>query len=59
MEVEAPEGYALAPTSHSVYVDTTDGDKQYTVTAENHKLPDMKIIKRDEWQAHCRHSIFH
>ena len=47
VEVEAPEGYALAPTSHSVYVDTTDGDKQYTVTAENHKLPDMKIIKRD------------
>ena len=45
-EVEAPEGYALTPTSHSVYVDTTDGDKQYTVTAENYALPDMKIIKR-------------
>ena len=28
-------------------VDTTDGDKQYTVTAENYALPDMKIIKRD------------
>ena len=47
VEVETPEGYALTPTSHSVYVDTTDGDKQYTVTAENHKLPDMKITKRD------------
>ena len=47
MEVEAPEGYALDPTPHSVYVDTTDGDKQYTVTAENHALPDMKITKRD------------
>ena len=47
VEVEAPEGYALTPTSHSVYVDTTDGDKQYTVTAENHALPDMKITKRD------------
>ena len=47
VEVEAPEGYALTPTSHSVYVDTTDGDKQYNVTAENHKLPDMKITKRD------------
>ena len=47
VEVEAPEGYALAPTSHSVYVDTTDGDKQYTVTSENHALPDMKITKRD------------
>jgi len=47
VEVEAPEGYALDPTPHSVYVDTTDGDKQYTVTAENHALPDMKITKRD------------
>ena len=47
VEVEAPEGYALTPTSHSVYVDTTDADKQYTVTAENYALPDMKIIKRD------------
>ena len=46
VEVEAPEGYALDPTPHSVYVDTTDGDKQYTVTAENHALPDMKITKR-------------
>ena len=47
VEVEASEGYALDPTPHSVYVDTTDGDKQYTVTAENHALPDMKITKRD------------
>ena len=31
----------------SVYVDTTDGDKQYTVTATNYKLPDMKIYKTD------------
>ena len=45
--MEAPEGYALDPTPHSVYVDVTDGDKQYTVTAENHALPDMKITKRD------------
>ena len=47
VEVEAPEGYALDPTPHSVYVDTTDSDKQYTVTATNYELPDMKIIKRD------------
>ena len=47
VEVEAPEGYALDPTPHSVYVDTTDGDKQYTVSAENYELPNMKIIKRD------------
>ncbi|MGO5023616.1 SpaA isopeptide-forming pilin-related protein [Lawsonibacter sp. LCP25S3_G6] len=47
VETEAPAGYCTDPTPHSVYVDTTDGDKQYTVTAENHKLPDMKITKRD------------
>ena len=47
VEAEAPEGYCADSTPISVYVDTTDGDKQYTVTAENHKLPDMKITKRD------------
>ena len=47
VETEAPVGYCADSTPISVYVDTTDGDKQYTVTAENHKLPDMKITKRD------------
>ena len=47
VEVEAPAGYCADSAPISVYVDTTDGDKQYTVTAENHKLPDMKITKRD------------
>ena len=47
VETEAPEGYCADSTPISVYVDTTDGDKQYTVTAENHKLLDMKITKRD------------
>ena len=47
VETEAPAGYCTDPTPISVYVDTTDGDKQYTVTAENYELPDMKIIKRD------------
>ncbi|MCI6015224.1 MAG: hypothetical protein MRZ31_00820 [Dysosmobacter sp.] len=47
VETEAPESYCADSTPISVYVDTTDGDKQYTVTAENHKLPDMKITKRD------------
>ena len=47
VETEAPAGYCADPTPISVYVDTTDGNKQYTVTAENHKLPDMKITKRD------------
>ena len=47
VETEAPEGYCVDSTPISVYVDTTDGGKQYTVTAENHALPDMKITKRD------------
>ena len=47
VETEAPSGYCTDPTPISVYVDTTDGDKQYTVTAENYELPNMKIIKRD------------
>ena len=47
VEVEAPEGYALDPTPHSVYVDTTDGDKQYTVSASNSPLPSLKITKAD------------
>ena len=47
VETEAPAGYCADSAPISVYVDTTDGDKQYTVTAENYALPDMKIIKRD------------
>ena len=47
VETQAPEGFCAVSTPISVYVDTTSGDKQYTVTAENYALPDMKIIKRD------------
>ena len=47
VEVEAPEGYALDPTPHSVYVDVTDGDKQYTVSASNSPLSSLKITKAD------------
>ena len=47
VEPQAPEGCCAVSTPISVYVDTADGDKQYTVTAENYALPDMKIIKRD------------
>ena len=47
VETEAPAGYCADSAPISVYVDTTDADKQYTVTAENYALPDMKIIKRD------------
>ena len=45
VEQEAPEGYALDPTPHSVYVSVTDGDRQYTVTAEDEELPGLKVIK--------------
>ena len=47
VETEAPAGYCADPTPISVYVDTTDGDKQYTVTATNYELPGMKITKTD------------
>ena len=42
---EAPVGYALDPTPHSVYVSVTDGDKQYTVTVGDEELPGIKVIK--------------
>ena len=45
VEQEAPSGYALDPTPHSAYVSVTDGDKQYTVTAEDEELPGIKVIK--------------
>ena len=45
VEQEAPAGYALDPTPHSVYVSVTDGDRQYTVTAEDEELPGLKVIK--------------
>ena len=45
VEQAAPAGYALDPTPHSVYVSVTDGEKQYTVTAEDAELPGLKVIK--------------
>ena len=45
VEQEAPAGYALDPTPHSVYVSVTDGDKQYTVTVGDEELPGLKVIK--------------
>ena len=45
VEQEAPAGYALDPTPHSVYVSVTDGDKQYTVTVGDEELPGIKVIK--------------
>ena len=47
VETSAPDGYCVDPTPKSVYVDVTEGDREYTVAAINYEKPDMKIIKRD------------
>ena len=47
VETSAPDGYCVDPTPKSVYVDVSEGDREYTVAAVNYELPDMKIIKRD------------
>ena len=47
VETSAPDGYCVDPTPKSVYVDVTEGDREYTVAAVNYQKPDMKIIKTD------------
>ena len=47
VETSAPDGYCVDPTPKSVYVDVTEGDREYTVAAVNYEKPDIKIIKRD------------
>ena len=47
VETSAPDGYCVDPTPKSVYVDVTEGDREYTVAAINYEKPDMKIIKTD------------
>ena len=47
VETAAPDGFCVDPTPKSVYVDVTEGDREYTVAAVNYEKPDMKIIKRD------------
>ena len=47
METSAPDGFCVDPTPKSVYVDVSEGDREYSVAATNYELPDMKIIKRD------------
>ena len=47
VETAAPSGYCVDPTPKSVYVDVTEGDREYTVAAVNYEKPDMKITKRD------------
>ena len=47
VETAAPDGFCVDPTPKSVYVDVTEGDREYTVAAVNYEKPDMKITKRD------------
>ena len=47
VETAAPSGYCVDPTPKSVYVDVSEGDREYTVAAINYEKPDMKIIKTD------------
>ena len=47
VETSAPDGYCVDPTPKSVYVDVSEGDREYTVAAVNYEKPDMKITKRD------------
>ena len=47
VETSAPDGYCVDPTPKSVYVDVTEGDREYTVAAVNYEKPDMKITKTD------------
>ena len=47
VETSAPDGFCVDPTPKSVYVDVSEGDREYTVAAVNYEKPDMKITKRD------------
>ena len=47
VETSAPDGFCVDPTPKSVYVDVSEGDREYTVAAVNYERPSMKIIKRD------------
>ena len=47
VETSAPDGFCVDPTPKSVYVDVSEGTREYSVAATNYELPDMKIIKRD------------
>ncbi len=47
VETSAPDGFCVDPTPKSVYVDVSEGDREYTVAAVNYERPSMKITKRD------------
>lgn len=48
-ETSAPPGYSLpSKVHHSVYVDSESGIEEYTLTAVNHKAPDITVYKRSQ-----------
>ena len=47
VETAAPDGFCVDPTPKSVYVDVSEGDREYTVAAVNYTMPSMIIYKED------------
>ena len=47
VETAAPSGYCVDPTPKSVYVDVSEGDREYTVAAVNYAMPSMILYKED------------
>ena len=47
VETAAPSGYCVDPTPKSVYVDVSEGDREYTVAAVDYEKPNMIICKED------------
>ena len=47
IETDAPSGFCVDPTPKSVYVDVSEGDREYTVAAVNYTMPSMIIYKED------------
>ena len=45
IETDAPSGFCVDPTPKSVYVDVSEGDREYTVAAVNYTMPSMIIYK--------------
>ena len=44
VETAAPDGFCVDPTPKSVYVDVTEGDREYTVAAVNYEKPDTDLF---------------
>ena len=47
IETDAPSGFCVDPTPKSVYVDASEGDREYTVAAVNYAMPSMILYKED------------